>query len=485
MLRRDDITQARRTKIVATLGPASSTPDVIRRLLEAGMDVARINASHGDHASLAKLIAEVRRQARELGRTIAILFDLQGPKIRIGTLEAPRAIQRGQEVTIAVGRPTKGDELPTDHGLLDKDVLPGHPLLIDDGQLAMEVVSVEPGSVRCRALNDGTISSRKGINLPESHVSIPAITEKDKADALFAVEQNVDAIALSFVRRKEDVVELRALLSRAGAQTPVVSKIEKPQALTNLRGILKVSWGVMVARGDLGVELPPEQVPMAQKRIIREAIRYGRPVITATQMLDSMTRNPRPTRAETSDVANAVLDGTDAVMLSGETAAGRYPVESVQMMVRIIGATESSQPERQIQRRKKREIDTISRAVIDAGCGVAHHLEAKAIVAFTESGRTALLTAQRRPDRQIIAFTPVPAVQQLLSFVWGVQPYHLAATDTVDHLVELLDRGLLEGGRVNRGDPLVLLMGLPMGRAGRTNVMMVHRVGSLDSSFSA
>ncbi|HET6346930.1 MAG TPA: pyruvate kinase, partial [Myxococcota bacterium] len=328
----------RRTKIVATLGPASSTPEMIGALIRAGMDVARINGSHGDHATHAQTIATVRAQAEKAGKAIGVLFDLQGPKIRFGRFEGPpRQVAAGETFDIAVGRAPTGTELPADYPFLDRDVQVGHSLLINDGSLATEVIHVEPGLVRCKALHPGSIEQRKGINLPQSIVSAPAVTDKDRADALFAVQQGVDMIALSFVRRAGDVLELQKILEGAGApNTPLVSKIEKPQALDNLEEILQVSWGVMVARGDLGVELSPADVPMAQKRIIREANRLCKPVITATQMLDSMTRNPQPTRAEASDVANAVLDGTDAVMLSQESAAGKYPVESVSMMGRII-----------------------------------------------------------------------------------------------------------------------------------------------------
>ena len=473
----------RRTKIVATLGPACSTPEAIGAIIKTGADVVRINGSHGDHATHAQTIATVRDQAERIGRPVGVLFDLQGPKIRIGKFEGPpRQIAAGEEFDIAVGRDPVAGELPADYALLDKDVQVGHPLLINDGSLATDVVFVAPGLVRCRARHEGQIAPRKGINLPKSHVTAPAITEKDHEDALFAVKQKVDMIALSFVRRAADVHELRALLNSAGASIPIISKIEKPQALDNLEEILQASWGVMVARGDLGVELSPEDVPMAQKRIIREANRLCRPVITATQMLDSMTRNPQPTRAEASDVANAVLDGTDAVMLSQETAAGRYPVESVEMMGRIVVATERLQDPNPVSRRRERGPNEIPEAVAFAGCEVAHHLGARALVVFTETGRMALLASQRRPNVPIVAFTRDPAIRNLLTLVWGVHPRPTNRVESIEERVEGLDKVLLQERLVNQGDKLVLLVGAPNAPTGSTNLMMVHRVGTVEGA---
>jgi pyruvate kinase len=469
---------SRSTKIVATLGPASHSPEMVRALIEAGADVFRINGSHGDHETHKATIATVREQSVLLGKAVGVLFDLQGPKIRIGKYEGPvRQVVAGEEFDLAVGRPALPGELPTDYALLDKDVKAGHPLLINDGSLASEVVEVSPGRVRCRALNDGEIGPRKGINLPKSIVSAPAITDKDRQDALFAVSQGVDMIALSFVRRADDVLQLRALLAGAGSQTPIISKIEKPQALDNLDEILQVSWGVMVARGDLGVELSPEDVPMAQKQIIRAANKYARPVITATQMLDSMTRNPRPTRAEASDVANAVLDGTDAVMLSQETAAGSYPVESIQMMVRIIHATEKLQAHDRLLKSNAMLTEGIPEAVAAAGCEVAASLGAKAIVVFTETGRMAVYTSQRRPGTPVMAFAREQSVRNRLCLVWGVKPLLAKPSDTIEDRMIQMETVLSHSGYVEAGDRLVLLVGAPNAPSGSTNVMMVHRIG--------
>ena len=470
-------TRLRATKIIATLGPATEDPEILRGLIEAGMNVARINGSHGDHETHAKTIARVRKISAEVGRPVGILFDLQGPKIRLGQFDGPRTLVEGEVFSIAVGRPPKDRELTSDYELLDQDVAVGDPLLIDDGQISCKVVEAEEGTVRCKVLHGGPVFPRKGINLPKSAVSAPAITEKDHADALFAVEQKVDYIALSFVRRARDVLQLGRILDGAGSSIPIISKIEKPQALVELQEILRASWGVMVARGDLGVELPPEQVPVAQKRIIQEAVRAGRRVITATQMLDSMTRNPRPTRAEASDVANAVLDGTDAVMLSGETAMGTFPIDSVKMMRKIIEYTENhSVPP--TETRTGHSVDSMSEAVADAGCQVARNLGAQSIVAFTQSGHTALLASRRRPRLPILAFTSSAEVRDRLTLVWGVRPYCMEPAQSTDDLIEALDETIQADDLARRGDPLVLLMGAPTHRMGLTNLMLVYRVGS-------
>lgn len=466
------------TKIVATVGPGTASREGIAGLLEAGVDCIRINGSHGDHTQQTEIVTWVREESARLERSTAILYDLQGPKIRVGKFAGPpRAVKVNEEITLAVRRPAEAGELPADYDLLDRDVKVGDPLLIDDGAISTQVTFVAEGTVRARVLNDGAIEPRKGINLPATAVSAPAVTMKDEADALFAAKAGVDVIALSFVRRGEDVIGLKQFLKAHGYDVPLVAKIEKPQALENLTEILEQSWGVMVARGDLGVELPPEKVPMAQKKIIREAQRLGRPVITATQMLDSMTRNPRPTRAEASDVANAVLDGTDAVMLSQETAVGRYPFDTVRMMARIIGHTERERELEPQGRRRERELLTTPHAVTDAAVQVAHHLKARALVAFTRSGNSVLITAQRRPDAPIYGMTPDANVLRLLSLVWGVLPVAMPLTDNTDHLIAQLDRELLARGLAAPGDRLVLLMGAPTRAMAPTNTMMVRACG--------
>ncbi len=466
------------TKIVATVGPGTASREGVAGLLEAGVDCIRINGSHGDHAQQAQIVTWVREESARLERVTAILYDLQGPKIRVGKFTGPpRAVKVGEEITLAVRRAPAEGELPADYDLLDRDVQIGDPLLIDDGAISTQVTFVAEGTVRARVLNDGAIEPRKGINLPATAVSAPAVTAKDEADALFAAAQGVDVIALSFVRRGDDVIGLKQFLKTHGHDVPLIAKIEKPQALENLTDILDHAWGVMVARGDLGVELPPEKVPMAQKQIINEARRMGRPVITATQMLDSMTRNPRPTRAEASDVANAVLDGTDAVMLSQETAVGRYPFDAVRMMGRIISHTERERGMEPQARRREREIATTPLAVTDAAVQVAHHLKVRAIVAFTRSGNSVLIAAQRRPDAPIYGMTPDANVLRLLALVWGVLPVTMPLTENTDHLIAQLDRELLSKGLAAPGDRLVLLMGAPTRAMAPTNTMMVRACG--------
>ena len=470
----------RGTKIVATIGPASGDSKTIRALISAGMNCARINASHGDHKSRAQLIDRVRAEAVRLGQPVTILMDLQGPKIRTGEFAgAPRRVCEGEEFTIVTGSTAADDEIPTNYALLDQDVKEGDPLLIDDGHLETRVIAVSPGRVQVRALNDHAIDQRKGINLPASFVSAPSLTEKDRDDIAFAVSHKVDVVALSFVRRAADVEAVRDVMREHGGDLPIIAKIEKPQALDNLKEILEVSWGVMVARGDLGVEMSPEHVPVIQKQIIAEAQSLRRPVITATQMLESMCEHPRPTRAEASDVANAVLDGTDAVMLSAETAIGRYPVESVEMMNRIIEATESCGVAKPHLRRQDEQgtLGDAAGAVADAACRVIHFMRPLAVVAFTQSGQSAQIISQRRPDAQIWAFTPSVRSRNLLSLVWGVHPYLLPNADTSESLIRELDCALLAHGLADLGDNLVVLMRAPVDSAVPNNIMLVHSVG--------
>ncbi|MEC9476360.1 MAG: pyruvate kinase [Planctomycetota bacterium] len=469
----------RQTKIVATLGPASVSSEILRGMLESGLDVVRINASHGKHEEDAETIKRVRSISQEVGHPVGILYDLQGPKIRLSDFSGePIEVAEGDEVRIAVNRPAEAGEIGSDYDLLDQDLSPGDPILIDDGSIALETISVSDGLVIARTENSGAILPRKGINLPGSNISAPAFTEKDREDALFAVSQNVDFLALSFVRRASDVQQLQQMLVKNGSSIPIISKIEKSRAVDEVTPILENSWGAMVARGDLGVEIPPQQVPVIQKQIIAEGLRLGRPIITATQMLDSMTRNPRPTRAEASDVANAVLDGTDAVMLSAETAIGDYPVESVQMMSDVISYTEQHSGKDFYRRKRERSVDSTAEAVTDAACQVARNVDAHALVAFTQSGSTALLASRRRPDRPILAFSTRPEVRDQLTLVWGVRPYQIRPASMTDQLIEELDATLQTDGLASRGDLLVLLLGAPTHRMGSTNLMLVYQVGS-------
>jgi pyruvate kinase len=489
---------ARRVKIVCTLGPASASSTAIRALVRAGMDVARLNFSHGTQAEQARAMRRVREAARVERRTVAILADLAGPKIRVGDLPAGQRWRAGETVVLSSRlKPRTPGAIGTTYRGLARDLRAGQPVLLDDGRLRLEVVRVRGDEVVCKVREGGELLPHKGINLPGTPLSTPALTAKDRADLAFAVDAGVDLVALSFVRTAADVREAARLLRRAagvgqpsagaasrppfsGLAPPLIAKLEKPQALDDLAGILEQSAGVMVARGDLGVEIAPEKVPMAQKRIIQAARMLGRPVITATQMLESMTERSRPTRAEASDVANAVLDGTDAVMLSAETASGRYPVEAVRMMDRIIRETELSGGASIDPRSRRFEGNgalSPQDAVSGAAVMLADTLGAAAIVAFTLSGGTALRLARRRPRAPIIAVSPDPRVLRRLSLVWGVTPLRLPRSRRLLRLVAVADAAL-RGHRLARaGDRVVLVMGYPLGAGARTNLVKVHVVG--------
>jgi len=466
-----------RTKIVATLGPASETPELIGALLEGGVDVFRLNFSHGSHDEHAARVAHIRRAARRIGANVCILQDLQGPKIRTGRLKGGKAVmlEAGRRLTITT-RSLLGDAdcVSTTYRALPRDVRRGDRILLDDGLLELRVVGKTREAVHCEVAVGGPLGQHKGINLPGVLVSAPAMTAKDRRDLAFGLQLGVDAIALSFVRRATDVQAARRAIRRAGCDTPIVAKIEQPEAIDDLSAILDASDGVMVARGDLGVEMPPERVPVLQKRIIREANQWGKPVIVATQMLDSMIRNPRPTRAEASDVANAIFDGTDAVMLSGETAVGAYPVEAVRMMSRI--AEEAETVFRPVRSAPEDERPlSVPAAMADAAVRAAEDIRAAAIVVFTLSGATARLVAQRRPACRIHAFCPVPAQCRRLALVWGVEAHAAAMAHSTDALVATADRQLRLLGAVRRGDVIVLVGGatpLP----GATNSLKVLRV---------
>ncbi|MBM4041771.1 MAG: pyruvate kinase [Planctomycetes bacterium] len=466
-----------RTRIVATLGPATSSPERLRQLLEAGVDVFRLNFSHGTHAEHGGRIRGIRRIAERLRANVCILQDLQGPKIRTGRLEGggPVPLKPCGRLTITT-RPIVGNAecVSTSYRALPRDVKPGDRILLDDGLLELRVLSKGKDSVTCEVVVGGPLGEHKGINLPGVLVSAPAMTRKDREDLAFGLKQGVDAVAMSFVRRATDVLAVKRLIRRHGADTPVIAKIEQPEAVDDLSAILKASDGVMVARGDLGVEMPPEQVPVLQKRIIREANRRGKPVIVATQMLESMVRNPRPTRAEASDVANAIFDGADAVMLSAETSVGRYPVEAVAMMTRIAMAAETVfRPDRSALAHW--EALPIPAAVADAAVRAAEDVRASAIVVFTISGATARLVAQRRPACPIHAFCPVAANRRRLALVWGVEAHAAPMAGSTDALVAGAQRRLLGLRVVERGQAIVLVGGatpLP----GATNVVKVLAV---------
>jgi pyruvate kinase len=474
----------RRTKILATIGPASNSEEMIRRLLTCGADAFRLNFSHGKHEDHAKVVATIRSVATELGRYVPIVGDIQGPKLRIGEVEGVQVLETGQPFVIWT-EPRVGNAraVSTPFTPLPNEVRIGQRILINDGLVELVVTSVDEKSVATRVIHGGPISSKKGMNFPDSELTIPAITDKDRVDIRFAVAQKLDYIAASFIRRKSDIVELRELLHEAGGdEINVIAKLEKPQAIDNLDEILEVSDGVMVARGDLGVELPPEDVPIIQKKILARASRWGRFAITATQMLESMTTNSRPTRAEASDVANAIFDGSDAVMLSAETAAGKYPVEAVQMMARIVFTAEANRQHVSYEWerepfRKVSELDEFTDALAGSANYAAEQLDAKYIVVFTQTGFAARLMSKFRPKVPIIALTPSSWVARRMNLLWGVQPFVLQeAGEFHEQIVDRVDETLLAKDIVRPGDRLVILMGSPIYQRAKTNLLRVHRV---------
>jgi pyruvate kinase len=471
----------RRTKIVATLGPASGSESQVAALLDAGVNVVRINASHGTAEIRGGWIATVRRVAEAKGVPVAVLLDLQGPRIRVGDLPKPRELTLGQTVVFAPEDIARGDELPTTYAGLATDARLGAKILLNDGLLSVEVTAVEPPRVRGRVVDGGTLTAHKGMNLPGIHVSAPALTDKDREDALDGVRRGVDYLGLSFVRRAEDMGELRALVSK---DVKLVAKIEKAAALDDLDRILAASDAVMVARGDLGVELPFEQVPLVQKRLIREANHHGKPVITATQMLESMVHAPRPTRAEASDVANAILDGTDAVMLSAETAVGEYPVEAVQAMDRIIREMERH-PALRDERRfggardgegAGREGVSVEDAIAWGTNAVAQMLKTPLIVTLTRGGFTSRKVAALRPPVPVLAVTTEVPTYRQLALVWGVVPVRVDRVPSYDAMLAVVRDLLLKREYAKPGDKIVMTAGVPWEVSGSTNLIKVEEV---------
>jgi pyruvate kinase len=468
----------RRTKIVCTLGPASYDVDVLRELVRSGMDVARINFSHGDLAVHAEAIADLRSIAEEENRLVSVMADLQGPKLRVGELPDDGVeLVEGEEIVLADATYEPG-RIPVPHPQILQQIQDGQRIMLDDGRLKLRCGHSDRQAIRCQVEVGGRLTSHKGLNLPGADLRISALTQKDRHDVRFAVEQRVDFIALSFVRSADDVKELRWLMGDIGASMPIISKIEKPEALEAFDAILKETDGVMVARGDLGVETPPEEVPFHQKEIIRACNLAGKPVITATQMLQSMMRWPTPTRAEASDVVNAILDGTDAVMLSGETAVGEYPVESVRTMAMICANAEAHlEPVRFFQGSDAGEACTVTEAISQATVEVAADLEVKAILSATMTGTTARMVARHRPAVPIVAVTPNERTLARLTMVWGVQPLVVSHFKTTDEMVFMIVRVAYQAGVVKKGDRVVLTAGIPFGGEGLTNMIKVHVVG--------
>ncbi|MBV6451824.1 MAG: Pyruvate kinase [Anaerolineales bacterium] len=475
----------RNVKIVATVGPASQSEDVLEQLIRAGVNVARLNFSHGTHEQHAESVALIRKVSERLGVPVGILQDLQGPKIRVGELGSVMQLAENEQVFLyATGTtPPNGDgqKIPVDFRQLFDSVRPSDRLLLDDGRLALEVVSVKDrNALAAKVIVGGSLSSHKGINLPGIHLRIAGFTEKDEADLAFGISQNVDAVAVSFVRSADDVKKVRYAMERLsnGKRLPMlIAKLEKPEAMDNLDTILDNVDGVMVARGDLGVELPPERVPALQKHIIRAANARAKLVITATQMLESMITNPLPTRAEASDVANAVFDGTDAVMLSAESASGKYPVESVQMMDRIVREAESHFREWGMEQTVSGFEQSDAASMARAAQALANDKNVTAVACFTTQGRTAWLMSKIRPRVPVLAFTPDDETYHRLAFLWGVQPQLVPFANSLEEMLDFVDAELIRSDVVRSGDQVVLVCGYPVGSVRPPNMALLHTVG--------
>ena len=469
----------RRAKIVATLGPATDDLAIVQKLIKAGLNVARLNMSHGDHSDHKKRLDLVRTAAKLEGKEIAVLADLQGPKIRVGTFgNGPVSLVNGQNFIITIDNFTGDKEkVSTTYKGLTGDVKKGDPILIDDGKIRLEVIEVKGNDVLTKVIEGGTISNSKGINLPGVAVNVPAMSDKDEADLIWALDNDCDLIALSFVRSAKDIEDVHKIMDKKGKRLPIVAKIEKPQAVENLADILQAFDAIMIARGDLGVELPYEVVPLVQKQAIQMARQVGKPVIVATQMLESMINSSRPTRAEASDVANAVLDGADALMLSGETSVGDNPVGVVETMARIIEHVEVEALE-QLPKLESEDQGSTGRAVTTAAVAVGKATKSKYLIAFTETGRSVRLMARHRSSTQILAFTTDEKVQRQLAMIWGTETFH---TDTVQHtddMVATVDRHLTTNNLAKYGELVVVVAGVPPGVPGTTNGMRVHKVGT-------
>jgi pyruvate kinase len=473
----------RRAKIVCTIGPASDTEEMMRELMVRGMNVARLNFSHGTHEDHARVIRRLRKVAAELGRTICILQDLQGPKIRTGRLKDRMAValQTGQTVTITPNDIMgTADLLSTTYEQLAQDVKPGERILVSDGRIELLVEKISGDDVICEVLNGGMVGEHQGINLPGTNVSIPSITEKDEVDLAFGLEHAVDLVAISFVRTADDVVRARRAITALSGDAPLIAKLEKPQAIENLEAILEVANGVMVARGDLGVEVPPEKVPLIQKHVIRRALDFRKPVITATQMLESMTENPRPTRAEASDVANAIFDGTDAVMLSGESAVGKFPREAVEMMARIVAEAEAHPSDPLLPEHRPARRMSIAETICESMAHAARDLNIRAIAVFTETANTARMLSKYRPAADIYAFTQTEAVCNRMNLLWGVTPLPCPTKLSAKDMAEFAEQELLRLQVLSPGDVFGLIAGTTS-TAGATNFMRLITAGQTQS----
>lgn len=475
----------RKTKIVCTIGPASESVEKLTQLIEAGMNVSRLNFSHGNHEEHAARIKNIRVAAEKTGKKIGILLDTKGPEIRTNDMENGAVeLKTGQECIISMNEVLgTAEKFSVTYDQLIDDVHPGAKILLDDGLIGLEVISIdkEENQIKTKVLNAGILKNKKGVNVPGVSVNLPGITEKDTKDILFGIEQGVDFIAASFVRRATDVLEIRQLLEENnGSHIQIIPKIENQEGVDNINEILEVSDGLMVARGDLGVEIPAEEVPLVQKDLIKKCNTQGKPVITATQMLDSMQRNPRPTRAEASDVANAIFDGSDAIMLSGETAAGQYPVEAVQTMHNIASRAESALNHKELLSLRSKETEhNITDAIGQSVAHTALNLEVNAIITPTESGHTARMISKYRPKAPIIAVTSNDHVVRRLALVWGVYPQLGQKAETTDEMLASAVEESVNSGHVSHGDLVVITAGVPVGEAGTTNLMKIHVVGGI------
>ncbi|MCL2169751.1 MAG: pyruvate kinase [Defluviitaleaceae bacterium] len=473
----------RKTKIVATIGPASWELETIKKLIGAGMNAARLNFSHGSHESHAQTVERIKQARAELNEPVALMLDTKGPEIRIKSFEEGEvAVERGQKFTLTPRQTSGTNEIVSvTYPDLYNDVSVGSKVLIDDGLIELRVVNItDTGDVECVVVNGGIIGSNKGINLPEAYVSLPSLTQQDIEDIKFGIEQDFDYIAASFIRTPKDVLEIRQVLEdNGGSRILIIAKIENREGVDNLKSILEVCDGIMVARGDMGVEIPPEEVPIVQKHMIRQANLVGKPVITATQMLESMVSSPRPTRAEANDVANAIFDGTDAIMLSGETAKGEYPVESVKMMDRIAKQTESSIEYNENLKKRGGHVVNITNAITYAACTIAADLEATCITTVTNSGFTARMVSKFRPACPALAVSANERVWRQMSLLWGIVPYFSKMVHSDDELFGLAAQSALDRGLAKNGDVVVVVAGVPVGVSGSTNLVKVHVLGNV------
>ncbi len=471
------------TKIIATIGPASSTKSMLRKLAKAGMNVARLNFSHGTYKEHGKVINRIRSLSEEMEQSIGILLDLQGPKIRTGRLKdrKPVRLVRNRNIKITSKEIPSGtaEIVSTSYSSLPGDVKKGDNILLDDGLMELKVLSSTNDTVTCKIVHGGMLKEHKGINLPGVNVSAPSLTEKDRMDLDFGIEAGVDFIALSFVRSADDLRNMKSIIKKKNAKIPVIAKIEKPEAVEAIVGILKVADGIMIARGDLGVELRPEQVPTIQKSIIKQAIMANKTVVTATQMLETMISNPVPTRAEASDVANAIFDGTDAVMLSGETASGKYPVKAVQMMERIAFEAESSSFMTYNYQHERDQTNLVTHAVAQSSVNILHELDADAIIVFSVSGRTAKFISKQRPGKPVYAFSPSVKIFNRLSMVWGVTPLIMSKENDTKRIIDVGVKILKKKRLIRNNDLVIVVTGLAL-QTGSTNMIKIHRVGQQD-----